>query len=154
MNAGLKGEKLIKSMKNSSKCVLPENATTRITYSGTRLSSRFAKINDKTVKEYQRNIVYYVKCPESQCSEDYTGEPARRLSERVLDNNGRDTKSHLVKQAIEKCHKYPKIVDFNIIAKGHRNNTFKQKIAVSLLIKEVRPTLNIHKQSVPLTLFN
>ena len=47
--AGSKVEKLIKSMKNSLKCVLLENITTRVTYSGTRLSSNFAKIKDKTV---------------------------------------------------------------------------------------------------------
>ena len=29
-----------------------------------------------------------------QCSEDYTGETARGLSERVLGHNGRDVKSH------------------------------------------------------------
>ena len=107
--AGSKVEKLIKSMKNSSKCVLLENVTTRVTYSGTRLSSKFTEIKDKTVKEHQHDIVYYVKCPESQCSEDYTGETAQRLSERVLDHSGRDAKSHLVKHAIEKCHKCPKI---------------------------------------------
>ena len=137
----------------SLKCVLPENVTTRLTYSGTRLSSKFTKINDKTVKEHQHDIVYFVKCPESHCSEDYTGEAARRLSKRVLDHNGRDVKSHLVKHAIEKCHKYPKIKDFNVIAKGYRNNTFKRKVAESLLIKDVRPTLNAHEKSVPLKLF-
>lgn len=58
--------------------------------------------------------MYYVKCPENQCSGS-TGEAAQRLSERVLDQNGRDTKSHIVKHVIEKSHKYPKIEDFNII---------------------------------------
>ena len=51
--AGLKGEKLIKSMKNSLKYVLPKSVTTRVTYSGTRLSSKFTKIKDKTVKEHE-----------------------------------------------------------------------------------------------------
>ena len=55
--AGSKGEKLIKSMKNSLKCVLPENVTTRVIYFGTRLSSKFKKIKDKTVKEHQHDIV-------------------------------------------------------------------------------------------------
>ena len=105
-------------MKNSLKCVLLKNVITRVTYSGTRLNSKFTKIKDKTVKENQHDIVYYVRCPESQCPEDYTGETARRLSERVLDHNGRDAKSHLVKHAIEKCCKYPKIEDFNVIGKG------------------------------------
>ena len=35
--ASSKGEKLIKSMKNSLKCELPENVATRVTYSRTRL---------------------------------------------------------------------------------------------------------------------
>ena len=41
-------------------------------------------------------------------------ETAQRLSERVLEHNGRDAKSHLVKHAIEKCYKYPKIEDSNV----------------------------------------
>ena len=110
--------------------MLPENITTRVTYSGTRLSSKFTKKKDKTVKDHQHDIVYYVKCPESQCSEDYTGKAARRLSERVLDHKGRDAKSHLVKHAIEEGHKYPKIEDFDVIGKVYRNNTFKRKVAV------------------------
>ena len=75
-------------------------------------------------------------------------------TERVLDHNGRDAKSHLVKDAIEKCHKYPKIEDFKVIGKGYRNSTFKREVAESLLIKDVRPTLKAHEKSVPLKLFN
>ena len=138
--SGSKVEKLMKSMKNSLKFVLPENVSTRVIYCGTRLSSKFVKIKDKT--EHQHDIVYHVKCLESRCSEDCTGETARRLSKRVVDHNGRDAQPHLVKHAIKKCHKYPKIENFNVIGKGYRNNTFKRKIAESLLIKEVRLTLN------------
>ena len=152
--AGSKGEKLIKSMKNSLKCVLPENVTTRVAYSQTRLSSKFTNMKAKTLKEHHNDIVYFVKCSESQCSEDYTGQTARRLSERVLDHNGRDAKYHLVKHAIKKCHKYSKIEDFNIIGKSYRNNTFKRKVAESLLIKYIRPTLNTHEKSVREILFN
>ena len=126
--------------------MLLEKVTTRVTYSGTRLSSKFTKIKDITVKEHQRNIVHYVKYPESKCSENYTGETARRLSERVLDHNGRDAKSHLVKHAIEKCHKYPKI--------GYKNNTLKRRVTGSLFIKDVKPFLNTHAKSVQLKLFN
>ena len=115
--ASLKGEKLIKTIKNYLKCMLPETVTTRVTYSGARLSSKFTKVKDKTVKEHEHDIVYHVKCPDSQCSEDYTGKMARRLSERVLDHNGRYAKSHLVKHAIEKCHKDLKMEDVNIFVK-------------------------------------
>ena len=121
--------------------MLPENVKTRVRYSRTRLSNKFTKIKNKTVKEPQHDIVYYVKCP-------------GRLSERVLDHNGRDAKSHLVKHAIKKCHKYTKIADFNVTGKGYRNNAFKRKVAESLLIKDTRPTLNTHEKSVPLKLFN
>ena len=76
------------------------------------------------------------------------------MSERVLDHNGRDAKSHLVKHALKKSYKHLKIEDFNVIGKGYRNNTFKQKAAESLLIKDIRPTLNTHEKSVPLMLFN
>ena len=58
--------------------MLPENVTTRVTYSGTRLSSKFTKIKDKTVKENQHDTVYDVKYPESQCWEDFTEETAFR----------------------------------------------------------------------------
>ena len=40
-------------MKNSLKCMLTENVTTTVIYLGTRLSSKFKKIKDKTVKEHQ-----------------------------------------------------------------------------------------------------
>ena len=69
-------------------------------------------------------------------------------------HNGKDAKSHLVKHDIEKFHKQPEIENFNIIGKGYRNNTFKWKVAKSLLIKDVRPNLNTHEKSMPLKLFN
>ena len=134
--------------------MLSENITTRVTYLGTRLSSILTKIKNKASKEHQHDIAYYAKCPESQCSEDYTEETARRLSERVPDHNGKDAQSHLVKHVIKKCHKYPKIEDFNVPGKGYRNNTFKRKVAEYLLIKDVRPILNTHEKSVPLKLFS
>ena len=37
--------------------MLPENVTTRVTYSGTRLSSKFTKLKDKTVKKLSRKSV-------------------------------------------------------------------------------------------------
>ena len=40
-----------------------------------------------------------------------------------------------------------------MISKGYGNNTFKRKVAESLLIKDARPILNIHGKSVPLKLF-
>ena len=78
--------------------MLTENVTIKVTCSGTRLSRKFTKIKDKTLKGHQQ-------CPASQCSQDYTGKTARSFSESVLDHNGTDSISQLVKQPIEKCHK-------------------------------------------------
>ena len=43
---------------------------------------------------------------------------------------------------------------FEIIVKIFNSNSWKRKIAESLLIKEKRPTLNIQDKWVPLKLFN
>ena len=94
---------------------LPTNPRHPRDLADSRLSSKFTKIKGKTIKEHQYDIVYYVICPEGQCSENCAGETARRLSERILEHNGRSAKSHLVKDAIKKCHKYPKIEDFNVM---------------------------------------
>ena len=39
-------------------------------------------------------MIYLVKCPEKTYSEDYLGETARRINERVLEHNGKDKRSH------------------------------------------------------------
>ena len=105
-------------MKNSLTCVLLENLTTRVTYSGTGLRSKFTKVKGKTVKEHQHDIVYGVKCRENQCSENYIGGSAQRLWERLLKNYVRDAKSHRVRYVIKnisKYHKYPKIEDLTLV---------------------------------------
>ena len=66
---------------------------------------------------HQHDIVYCVKCPGSQFWGGSNGETARRLSGRVLDHNGRDAKSDLVKHAIEKYLKYAKIEDLKKLVK-------------------------------------
>ena len=45
-------------MKSSLKYVFSHNVRTRVTFSGTRLSNKFAKIKDKTVKEHQYSIQF------------------------------------------------------------------------------------------------
>ena len=48
-------------------------------------------------------MVYQAKCVEESCNDDYVGETARCISERVLDHSGRD-KNHILKHQIEKEH--------------------------------------------------
>ena len=41
------------------------------TYSGSRLSIHYKKTKDRTIKEHQHDVVYYVKCSKEICMEDY-----------------------------------------------------------------------------------
>ena len=45
-------------MKNSLKYMFSDNVRTRVTFLGTRLSNKFTKIKDKTVKENQYSIQF------------------------------------------------------------------------------------------------
>ena len=82
------------------------------------------------------------------------GESARRISERIKDNGGRDQKSYLFRHAVVNEHRNANHDDFKIIESGFRNNTFKRKVTEALLIKELRPTLSIQEKSVEMKLFN
>ena len=39
------------------------------------------------------DIAYYTEYPEEQCKENYIAETGRRISERIIDHAGRDSKS-------------------------------------------------------------
>ena len=95
--------------------VLSRSIETCISYSGTKLSSRF-QLKDHTKKDHQH--VVYVKRPEEQCTEDYTGENGKRLIERGKGHSGKDSKSHLIKHSVETIHKMFTLDDFKIVGKG------------------------------------
>ena len=78
----------------------------------------------------------------------------RRLYERVKNHNGRDHSSHLVQHAGETGHLPVDTANFEVIGSGYRNNARCRKIAEALLVKKLKPTLNIQEKSVPLKLFN
>ena len=99
-------------------------------------------------------MIYRSVCATESCNEDYVGECAGRLYERVKDHNGRDYSSHLVKHAVETAHLPVDTANFEVIGSGYRNNSSRRKIAEALLVKKLKPTLNIQEKSVPLKLFN
>ena len=41
----------------------------------------------------KHDIIYFGKCPEQNCTDNYLGESARRISERIIDYGGRDKKN-------------------------------------------------------------
>ena len=55
-----------------------------------------------------------MKCSAENCSDDYIGESARRIIERVKDHGRRDTKSHVFKHSSEKEHVEVTQEDFKI----------------------------------------
>ena len=43
------------------------------------------------------------------------GETGRRMSERVIDHNGRDKNSHIFKHSVEREHRPPSLQEFSIL---------------------------------------
>ena len=83
-------------------------------------------MKDKTKFGHNRDIVYHGTCPETDCSENYIGETARRISESVKDNTGKDVHSHFFKRAIKSRHEVLDISNYSIIGKEYGNNTRKR----------------------------
>ena len=77
-----------------------------------------------------------------------------RIYECVKDHNGRAHSSHLVKHAVETGHLRVDTANFEVIGSGYCNNACHRKIAEALLVKKLKPTLNIQEKSVPLKRFN
>ena len=105
----------------------------QITYTGRKLGSLFQR-KDQTILEHKHDVIYHRKCPAENCVDDYIGETARRVNERIVDHTGRDINSHLLKHSIESGHKPLEAVDYKIIGTGYRNNTIKTKLSEALFI--------------------
>ena len=83
--AGAKGDTMLKSMIRCIKRIVPKYVNTRITYTGHKLNTMF-QIQDKTTQIHKHDLVYYVKCPDQSCNQDYLGETGRRIIERIADH--------------------------------------------------------------------
>ena len=115
--------------------------------------------------EHQYHLIYHANCTEPSCHTDYVVETGRRIVEsrknleiviveRIKYHSGRDHAAHLVKHNIETFHTDVNTANFKIIDINFSNNIKKQKTVESLWIKDLRPTLNVQKKSVPLKFFN
>ena len=85
-------------IKSINKCV---NAKIEVTFKSTKLSRCFS-VKQKIDFEQNHDLIYHTKCPELTCIDDYVGESARRIIERIKDLSGRDYTSHDLKHGIEK----------------------------------------------------
>ena len=147
------GTNLIKSIKASTKKSLSENHDVRIVLTGTKLSSQF-NIKDDTDKQHKHDLVYFSRCPSTSGTDRYVGETAWRLSERVVDHAGRDTKSHIVRHCLHSNRETVNIEHFKILNVGYNSNTYRRRISEALFVKQCRSSLNVQDNSVPLELFN
>ena len=58
-------------------------------------------------------------------TDSYIGETTRRLSERVIDQAGRDAKSHIVRHCLSSYHEKVNIKNFKILKLGYNNKLIK-----------------------------
>ena len=150
--SGKQGHQLLSKMKKQLKRTLPDDIKTIISYKSTKLSTKFP-VKDKTDFQHKHNVVYYGKCPDEGCKDNYVGETKRRIVERIKDHNSKDNSSHLLKHARENGHTHVWKKDFKILGNNYQSN-FKRKISESLFIRQLKPSLNVNEKSVPLHLFN
>ena len=143
------GINLIKLIKTSTKKALPEKHGTRIILTGTKLSSPF-NIKGDGNKQHKDYLVYFSRCPSTDCTDSYSGETARRLSERVMDHVGRDTKSHIVRHCLNSNHETVNIENFKVSNMRYSNNTYRGRIYEALFVKQYHPFLNIQDNYAPL----
>ena len=88
--SGDRGNTTVKSLQKRLH-LLPNHINTQVTYTGKKLNTCF-NIKDRTTFQHQHDIVYHGKCSEVDCIGNYIGEASRRVSERIVDHNGRDRK--------------------------------------------------------------
>ena len=124
-----------------------------IAFTGTNLSSNF-NVKDPVPFTEKHDAIYRSVCATESCIDSYAGECTRRLYERVKDHNGCDYSSYLVKHAGETGHLPEDTANFEVIGCGYWNNARSRKVAKALLVKKLKPTLNIQEKSVLLKLFN
>ena len=146
---GEKGLHLTKSLKRNLKSLLCSTVKANIG----KLSTCF-QIKNQTKFERKHDIVYLRTCPEDNCSENYIGESGCWISKRLIDHNGKDLKSHIFKHSSEKCHQHFHTNSFKVIGNGFKNNPFKRKVSEVLIIKQIKPSLNVQEKSIELKLFN
>ena len=119
-------------------------------YKGTRLGSRF-NLKDQIAFEDQHNLTYQGGCPNKKCISNYVGQTKCQLGKRG-GQHATDQQSHIFKHSNTK-HRKIRLTDFKIIGKGYRSD-FTRKIGEALFIKELKPDLNVQKESYKLSLFN
>ena len=122
-NQGDKGIGLTKSKFNKH---LPNNVKTQVTFTSQKLSTQF-NVKDRAKFEH-KHVIYFGKCPEQNCTYNYLGQSARRISERIIDHGDGDQKSHLFRHAVVNDHRNASHEDLKIIGSGFRTTRLKERL--------------------------
>ena len=107
---GKKGDFIIKSVKKRFRNLLPLCIVPKAVFAGSKLSSKF-QVKGRAIFSHNHDITYHGNCPENGCPDNYVGQTARRVSERVLDHTGKDINGYLYKHAIQTGHQTLQISD-------------------------------------------
>ena len=152
-HTGEQGQKIIKSLNNHVKRLLPQNHAAQHLYISRKLGSAF-DIKGQTKLGHKHDLTHLVKCPENTCSETYLGKTARRLNERIMEHVGKYNTLHILKHTLQYGHPSVSPNNFRILQKRYNKNNVKRKISEALLIRKYRRSLNMHENSVPSEPFN
>ena len=87
-------------MKKRFRNLLPWFVIPKEVFTGSKLSLKF-KTKNKTIFNYNHDVIYYGNCPENGCPKNYVRKAARRISHRVLNHTGKDIDSCLYKYTTE-----------------------------------------------------
>ena len=148
---GNEGQTLVKRLDESLKQTLKDKLKYRIVHTGTKIS-RYFSLKDKTSESHLSNIIYRYPCRNKKCKDDYIGETGRRKTIRTGEHAGKDKQSEILKHTQKTKHPRAKEEGFEILATNYPNR-IKRKLAESMFIRDLKPTLNRQKDSFKLHLF-
>ena len=124
---------------------------TRIIYKSAKLQSLFS-VKDKTKFKPGHDVVYGVTCLKNSCNATYIGETERRISVRAKEHAKCET-SHLARYSGAVLHDSATVDNLNVIAHNFSSNTHRKEILEALIVKNLKPSLNVQECSVLLKLF-
>ena len=94
------------------------------------------------MQQHKPDFVHFSRCPSMECHNSNIGETVKHLSKRVIDQAGRDTKSHIVRHCSSSYHKTVNIENFKILNMEYNKNTYKRRMSKALFVKSIAlPTM-------------
>ena len=104
--------------------------------------------------EHNHNAVYLGTCLMNNCSDNYVGESAWSITERITDHSGTEQNLYLFKHSCIKKHPESSKTYFKIISSRFKNNCCRRIIAKVFLIRQIKPSLNVQEKPYELDMSN